>query len=91
MKATNPRPWARTPTAPLHMWAQDSNGVHYTSHSRSGRKADNTVYVSLDQDGLSTYCYDFYLYGNMEDVNWLTLCYDRDGRNIMLHIDLTEG
>jgi hypothetical protein len=73
------------------MWAQDSNGVHYTSHSQSGRNDDNEVHVSMDQDGLTTYCYDFYIYGKMEDVSWLTLSYDRDGRNILLHIDLSEG
>ena len=76
---------------PLHMWAQDSNGVHYTSHSQSGRKDENDVNVTMDQDGLTTYCYDFYIYGKMEDVSWLTLSYDRDGRNILLHIDLSEG
>lgn len=91
MKVTNPRPWARASTMPLHMWAQDSNGVRYTSHSQSGRKDDNAVHVSMDQEGLTAHCYDFYLYGSMEDVNWLTLGYDRDGRNILLHIDLTEG
>lgn len=91
MKVTNPRPWARASTTPLYMWAQDSNGVRYTSHSQSGRKADNAVYVSMDQEGLTAHCYDFYLYGSMEDVSWLTLGYDRDGRNILLHIDLTEG
>jgi hypothetical protein len=91
MKVTNPRPWARASTTPLYMWAQDSNGVRYTSHSQSGRKADNAVFVSMDQEGLTAHCYDFYLYGSMEDVSWLTLGYDRDGRNILLHIDLTEG
>lgn len=91
MKVTNPRPWARASTMPLHMWAQDSNGVLYTSHSQSGRNGDNEVHVSMDQDGLTTYCYDFYILGQMEDVNWLTLSYDRDGRNILLHIDLSEG
>lgn len=91
MKVTNPRPWARASTMPLHMWAQDSNGVLYTSHSQSGRNGDNEVHVSMDQDGLTTYCYDFYILGQMEDVSWLTLSYDRDGRNILLHIDLSEG
>lgn len=91
LKATNPRPWARTPTAPLHMWAQDSNGTRYISHSKSGRKEENAVFVDMEQYGLTTYYYNLYLYGQMEDIRWLTLCYDRDGRNILLHIDLTEG
>lgn len=91
IKATNPLPWAGTPTAPLHMWAQDSNGTHYTSHSSCGRMEDNAVFVNMEQYNLTTHYYDLYIYGETEDVTYLTLHYDRDGRNILLHIDLTEG
>lgn len=91
LKVTNPRPWAQKSAAPLYMYADDSNGVNYLCHAKSGRKTAQAVFVDSKQTGLSTYCYNLYLYGNMEGVTWLKLYYDRAGREMELHIDLIGG
>lgn len=91
LRVTNPRPWALESKAPSYMWARDSNGVNYTYHAKSERKSSDTVFVDSEQTGLLTYDCNLYLYGDMQDVQWLELCYDRAGRDIRLWIDLTGG
>ena len=91
MKATTIYPWARTPTVPLYMWAEDSAGTHYISHAQSTQRLVNTVIVQMEQHSLTTHYYDLYIYGETEGIQWLKLCYNRDGRNILFQIDLTEG
>ena len=84
-------PWLSEPAIAHDIWAVDSNGNHYAC------KRD----FQYDDVPKVTYQGGFYSQGfcalNMEithfdkTAQWVELYYDRDGRNIILRIDLTGG
>lgn len=91
LEVTNPLPWSLEQSAVYYMQAKDSNDAQYTCHAKGGSKSRYCIYVDSQQVGLTTYYYDLHLYGDTADVRWLELRYDRDGREIFLHIDLEGG
>ena len=91
VKVRNIRPWALESAALKYMWVRDSKGNAYVCHAEAGRKTDHAVFVDSEQVGLSAYDCNLYLYGDMEDVKWFELCYNRAGRTIRLWVDLTGG
>lgn len=84
-------PWLQEPAIAHDIWAVDSSGNHYAC------KRD----FMYDDVPKVTYQGGFYSQGfcalNMEirhfdqTAEWIELHYDRDGRNIVLRIDLTGG
>ena len=84
-------PWQDKVQAWGDFWAVDSLGNHYyscntpVSHDIS-RIAD---YGMSGTKGISFY--GMVLLPFDSDAEWVDLCYDRDGRDIVFHIDLTGG
>lgn len=91
LKVTNPVPWSLEQTAVFYLEGKDSLGHTYTSHSMRGSKSPNYVTVLSERKGLTTYLYDLYLYGDCAAARWFEISYDRDGRDIRLHIDFPRG
>ena len=84
-------PWLSEPAIAHDIWAVDNNGNHYPSKRE----------FMYDDVPKVNYQGGFYSQGfcalNMEithfdkTAQWVELHYDRDGRNIVLRIDLTGG
>ena len=91
IKVTNPIPWSLEQTAVMYMEAKDNFGRRYICDTQRGSKTQNYVVVHSERKGLTTYWYDLYLYGVSENIQWLELCYNRDGRNLFLHLDFSGG
>ncbi len=72
-------------------WAEDNRGTQYVSFYESGA-SDRYVSGNSYRTGLFTRTYEMWLVGyENEAVEWVDLHYDRSGRDIVLHIDLTGG
>lgn len=100
MEQTNILPYGYDPflyggvTPPLSwMWARDNLGNYYESYARrSSDSGGQHLQVHGQQTGLITYTYEFWINDFPgDDVQWLELHYDRDGRDYILYIDLTGG
>lgn len=94
LKVTNPLPWMREQRAVRHMWAVDSNGTYYQSFENSlDASGDGAPWVSyrVFNTGLFTYEYELTFQEPSENMQWVELHYDRDGRNMVLRVDLTGG
>lgn len=76
------------------VWAKDNLGNHYYSFMERSYETDSgELYLQIHgtQTGLMTYSYEFWVNDFPDDVQWLELHYDRDGRDYVLYIDLTGG
>ena len=72
-------------------WAADDQGNRYVSFYESV-VGDRYVSGNSYRTGLFTRTYEMWLVGyEREAVEWVELHYDRSGRDIVLHIDLTGG
>lgn len=94
LEVSNPLPWMREQTAVRNMWAVDSNGTYYESFQNSFDASENeTPWVSylVYETGIGTYEYTLSFQDSSEDMQWVELHYDRDGRNMVLRVDLTGG
>lgn len=87
----NPLPWMTELNALQWMWAVDSTGTYYTSNSEQAPTTKAWITPIGDRTGLWTFRYDIIFQGTAEDMQWVELHYDRDGRDICLRIDLTGG
>ena len=83
-------PWMMETHAPNYLWAVDSLGNYYAPYSNraygqhhvnrhgySGGGWEQNATMALEQ-------FD-------TDAQWVEICYDRDGRKMVFHIDLTGG
>ncbi len=93
MDSTNPLPWADFVDIGSFFWAEDSHGTYY--YSSEERLWGNEPYITGGNPsyhpGLFTHTYKFSCELDTADTEWIELHYDRAGRDIVLHIDLTEG
>lgn len=92
MTVTSFKPWAGYSDIPRWFYAVDSLGNHYYSD----QEYIWTNEPSLSGNGTQTgpFTYTWYLWANnyvSQDAEWIELRYDRDGRDIVLRIDLTGG
>lgn len=78
----NPLPWMQenAGVSMNQLWAVDSTGARYDQLLCSPRRF-----------GFFTYVYQINLQELQEDISWIELHYDRDGRNMVLRVDLTGG
>jgi len=91
LEVYNPLPWAPEQNALEHMWAIDSAGTYYeralyeTTETGEG-------YYNIGEQRLSatTYRYDLCFNNPPEDLQWFELHYDRDGRDLVLRVNLRE-
>ena len=83
-------PWMEWTTVLNDFWAIDSEGNYYSPRSQS---AYGQRRVAEGGYSKSTGEYHITLMLTLfdTDAQWVELCYDRDGRNIVFHIDLTGG
>ena len=92
MEVTNPRPWAGFTEAPRWFHAVDSLGNYYYACFEGDRTVDPTIVGNGVWTGLFTYTWDMWADNYCsQDADWIELRYDRDGRDVALHIDLTGG
>lgn len=76
-------------------WAEDNLGNYYYSYMERDPdypSDERCLQIMGRQTGLFTYTHEIWINDfPQEDVTWLKLHYDRDGRDYALHIDLTGG
>ena len=84
-------PWMEPCYAADYFWAVDSLGNHYNSHAMMFDR--DIGYVLFDGETATSGIRTITMALTQFDPNaqWVEICYDRDGRNIVLHIDLTGG
>lgn len=84
-------PWLKRANISHYFWAVDSSGNYYASEAEEGY---NNV-PSIFSNGMSSSgCIASYHMIIKEfdcDAQWVELHYDRDGRDVVLRIDLTGG
>ncbi|MBP3701463.1 MAG: hypothetical protein J6I64_06210 [Lachnospiraceae bacterium] len=91
MDVVDPGVWTEDGDMGRWFWAEDSKGNRYVSFYESGA-CDRYVSGNSYRTGLFTRTYEMWLVGyENADVEWVTLHYDRAGRDIVLHMDLTGG
>lgn len=91
LRVTHPLPWMREQQAVHCMWAVDSNGTYYESFAQACGELPRIVYNTRHASGLGTYEYELSFQDISEDMQWIELHYDRDGRDLVLRIELTGG
>lgn len=92
LEVSNLLPWAPEQQAMDAMWAVDSAGVYHDTIIRETTQPGmGYIGVVRKQRVLNTYCYDLYFSNTPEDVEWVELHYDRDGRDLVLRVELTGG
>ncbi len=88
----NYRPWASNPKMMDKIWARDNLGNTYACYNVFPIVTDSFVAVREERIGVFTYRYDLQLVDFVMDrVQWIELCYDHDGRNIVQRIYLRES
>lgn len=91
LKVTNLLPWAPEQRILSAMWAVDSNGVYHDGNMWRATETD-TGYIGVIQSRRenTTWYYDIWFSNTSEDLKWIELHYDRDGRDVVLRVDLSE-
>lgn len=92
LEVKNPLPWAPEQRAFEAMWAIDSAGVYHDTIIRETQLPE-MGYIGMikKRKAWNTYTYDLYFSDTTEDVKWVELHYDRDGRELCLRVELTGG
>ncbi|MGM9522337.1 MAG: permease prefix domain 1-containing protein [Oscillospiraceae bacterium] len=73
-------------------YAVDSFGnLYYPDSTIPREKAERSLVGNYYYDGPFTYKYEMWLEGYVGGAEWVEIRYDDFGRDICLHIDLTEG
>lgn len=90
--AFNPRPWAVHTDILREFYAIDSLGNYYYSSWEYGYTDEPAILGNPTRTGYFTTSHEMWLSNYVShDAEWIELRYDRAGRNIVLHIDLTGG
>ena len=86
-------PWENRHPTIENFWAEDSLGNRYVAYDDYIHNTTDThTQVFTPTEGFLSATYDVILRGfDTADAQWVKLHYDRDGRDIVLHIDLTGG
>lgn len=93
MTEWNPIPWAEHTEVAQWFWAEDSLGNIYDSTNEHDPYSD-AEYLCASGGQSNPFRYTYTLWINNfdnENIQWLTIHYDRDGRDLTWHIDLTGG
>lgn len=90
LEVRKPVPWAMRQEALEAMWAVDSAGTYYDRVMRESTEPDGIEYMGIIQRQ-GDKIYDLYLSPVSQDLEWIELHYDRDGRNLVLRVELTGG
>lgn len=93
MSEFNPLPWAEHTGVGGWFWAEDNLGNVYGS-AKAHNAASREAYLCASGDQVSLFSYSYTLWINDFDIanaEWIAIHYDRDGRNLTWHIDLTGG
>lgn len=92
LEVHNPLPWAPEQRVLEHMWAIDSSGTYHDHALYETTETGMGFYsIATQQLSLTTYRYDLRIHNTPEDIRWIELHYDRDGRDLVLRVDLTGG
>ena len=90
MEVRKPYPWAMGQEALGAMWAVDSTGARYDRVMRETTEPGGIKYIGLIQQQ-GDKIYDLYFSAVSEAAEWIELHYDRDGRNLILRVELSGG
>ncbi|MBE6959580.1 MAG: hypothetical protein E7448_02520 [Ruminococcaceae bacterium] len=89
VKVSSINPWAGKCQGIYEFWGIDDQGHIYTYHDSTPL---GYMSCTLTSDDTFTQYYTFTIVIEQpEDCTWFELHYDRDGRDVVLHIDLTGG
>lgn len=93
MDCTNLLPWADYSDIGGWFWAEDSHGTYYYCMEEFlyGNEPSIRGGNPSHRPGPFTYTYLFSCGLDTPDTEWIELHYDRAGRDIVLHVDLTGG
>ena len=92
IEVTNPRPWAGCSDIPRWLYAVDSLGNYYDASNANRGRSEPGLAGNPYQTGPFTYTWDMWMdHYTPNDAQWLEFRYDRDGRDIVLRVDLTGG
>jgi hypothetical protein len=88
---SNPFLWMYEQQGLRWMWAVDSQGTYYTSFEEADDNTQNHIQYTVYRSGLFTYTYDLSFRDTENDMTWIELHYDRDGRDLVFRVDLAGG
>ena len=88
---TNLLPWMGEGQATHWMWAVDSNGTYYRSNQEANRADAPWIGVYIKDYGMYTDEYELHFQDASNDIEWIELHYDRDGRDLVLRVELPGG
>ena len=92
LRVTSALPWAEFDDISRWFYAVDSLGNVYHAAYETGAAKVPAITGSVYHAGPLTYIHDMYLTDYVsQDAQWIDLCYNRAGRDIVLRIDLTGG
>ncbi|MBQ7801119.1 MAG: hypothetical protein IJ375_02205 [Oscillospiraceae bacterium] len=93
MTEFHPLPWAEHREVGQWFWAEDSLGnIYGCTKENNAYSEENYLCAYGDQSGPLTYTYKLWINDfDVENTEWITIHYDRDGRDLTWHIDLTGG
>ncbi len=80
LHVTHPLPWMQENACMSFLWAEDSTGARYDGLNYRPRR-----------EGVFTYAYEMDFQELQEDIDWIELHYNRDGRDLVLRVELTGG
>lgn len=83
--------WMQDANFPNYIWATDSNGNYYTSIAEGFYSDVPRIVRSGSFRNHIISSYNMAIFGFDPAVQWVEFHYDRDGQNLVLHIDLTGG
>lgn len=84
-------PWIDAGDIPQHFWAVDSFGNYYHSMAEEAYESPNRISRGGSMGSSLIRTYHMQINGFDTEAQWVELHYDRDGRYIVLQIDLTGG
>lgn len=90
LEVRKPLPWSLPQEALEAMWAVDNTGTYYDTVMRETTEPDGIKYMGLVHSR-GDKIYDLYFSSVTEDLEWIELHYDRDGRDIVLRVELAGG
>lgn len=85
-------PWTEEPGFSEWMWAVDSLGNYYYSEQEDSMDQEPSIDVKDYHTGMFTHVHNLWLRPYVStEAQWIEIHYDRAGRDVVLHIDLTGG
>lgn len=85
-------PWVKNRAFSGWFWAVDSLGNYYYAENEDSVENNPAIRVTDYRRGLWRTTHDFWLLPCLsQKAQWIELHYDRDGRDIVLRLELTEG